>query len=267
MAKKNRFYGKYYKFISDEGYTFAFITSHSNEGDMLQVITPKKGYFLDELTSIRILDDKVIFDVHQEDLSIEGTLALGKMHPLSKKVMGFFSYFPLECVHEIYSMHHDVEGILRINGEQTPYTKGVARGYIEGDRGKNFPSKYIWYNSVTGDATVTLAIATIPILGFIRFSGLLCFITYKGQEYYLCTYNGGKVLSKSTSKIEIKRGKFRFTLDISFIEGHPLKAPMKGNMVRYIKENINVPTSYRLTYKGQTILERKDDLSSLEYMY
>jgi len=267
MAKKNRFYGKYYKFISDDGFTFAFITSHSNEGDMLQVITPSKGYFLDDLESIKIENDKVTFNIHHEDLSIEGTLTLGKPHPLSKKVMGFFSYFPLECVHEIYSMHHTLEGTLAINGKKTSYTLGKARGYIEGDRGKNFPSKYIWYNSVTEDVTVTMAIATIPILGFIRFTGLLCFITYQGKEYYLCTYNGGKVKSKSTSKIELKKGKYRFTLDISFIEGHPLKAPVKGDMVRYIKENINVPTSYTLTHKGQTIVRRQDELSSLEYMY
>ena len=265
--KKNRFFGKYYKFISDDGYTFAFIKSVANEGDMLQAITPKKGYFIDDIDSIKINDNVIEFNVHQDDLVMEGTLSLGELHPLSKKVMGFFSYFPLECVHDVYSMHHQVEGSLNINDKKVIYTKNIARGYIEGDKGKNFPTKYIWYNSLTDDVTVTLAIATIPVLKIFKFTGLLCFITYKDKEYYLCTYNGGKIKSKSTSKIELKRGKYKFTLDISFIEGHNLKAPMKGNMSRYIKENINVPTSYKLTYKEETVLEKKDDLSSLEYMY
>ena len=44
--KKNTFFGKYYKFISDDGYTFALIVSHANEGDMLQLVTPTKGYFV-----------------------------------------------------------------------------------------------------------------------------------------------------------------------------------------------------------------------------
>ena len=46
-----------------------------------------------------------------------------------------------------------------------------------------------------------------------------------------------------------------------------LKAPMKGDMTRYIKENINVATHYKLTYKDEIILEVDDPLSSLEYMY
>jgi len=267
MRRKNRFYGKYYKFISDDGYTFAFIESHSNEGDMLQIITIEKGYYINDVNMIKIDGNIITFDVHQDDLDIVGVVTLGELHPLKKKVMGIFSYLPLECKHEIYSMYHHLDGRLSINGKDVIYSKDIARGYIEGDKGKNFPSKYVWYNSVTNDVSVTLAIATIPILKIFSFTGLLCFIRYQDKEYYICTYNRGKVKHLSSSRIEINRKKYRFILDIPYIAGHQLKAPIKGDMTRYIKENIVVPTSYIFYENDNIIFKKEDGLSSLEYMY
>ena len=262
---KNRFFGKYYKFISDDGYTIALIVSNANEGDMLQLVTPTKGYFIGDTKSVIISDNNIHIDIHQDDISLVGDLSLGELHPLSKKIMGPFTYLPMECRHEIYSMYHTVNGSLLLNDRKLMFTD--ARGYIEGDSGTNFPKKYIWYNSVTDKGTVTLAIATIPLLGFINFTGLLCFIKTKDKEYRFTTYNMGKIVSKSEKEIIIRKGKYRFILSIPYIGGHDLKAPIKGDMVRYIKENINVPTSYKLTYKEETILEVDDPLSSLEYMY
>ena len=264
--KKNRFFGKYYKFISDDGYTFALIVSHANEGDMLQLVTPTKGYFVKNTKSVDINNNVININIHEDDISLEGTITLGELHPLSKKVMEPFSILPMECKHEIYSMYHRVNGELTLNkNKKITFTNSL--GYIEGDSDHSFPTKYIWYNSVTEECTVTLAIATIPLLRFINFTGLLCFIKGKGYEYHFCTYNGGKILSKKEDKIIIKKGKFLFELDISSLGGHNLKAPTKGNMIRYIKENINVPTKYRLKYKDKILIELEDPLSSLEYMY
>ena len=264
--KKNRFFGKYYKFISDDGYTFALIISHANEGDMLQLVTPTKGYFVKDTKSVSIDNNVISINIHEDDISLEGTLTLGELHPLSKKVMGPFSILPMECKHEIYSMYHRVNGVVTLNkNRKIIFTNSL--GYIEGDSGHSFPTKYIWYNSITEECTLTLAIATIPLLGFINFTGLLCFIKGKDYEYRFCTYNGGKIISKKEDKIIIKKGKFLFELDISSSGGHNLKAPTKGNMIRYIKENINVPTKYRLKYKDKILIEQEDPLSSLEYMY
>lgn len=264
--RKNRFFGKYYKFIADDGYTFALIISAANEGDMLQLVTPSKGYFVKDTKSVEVIDNKININIYEDDISLVGTLTLGELHPLSKKVMGPFTYLPMECRHEIYSMYHTVNGLLTLNdNRKLSFTD--ALGYIEGDSGTNFPKNYIWYNSITDKATVTIAVATIPLLGFIKFTGLLCFIKSKDFEYRFCTYNGGKVLSKSPNKIVIKKGKYLLELSISSLGGHDLKAPVKGNMIRYIKENINVPTHYKLTYKDKDILNIEDKLSSLEYMY
>lgn len=264
--KRNRFFGKYYKYISSDGYTIAVILSTANEGDMAQVITRDGAYFIDNPHDIYVDDNKMVFNVHQKDVQIEGTLEMGELHPLRKKVMGIFSYLPLECKHEIYSMFHQVNGTLLINKKEIIFNN--SRGYIEGDEGVNFPTKYIWYNSVLEETTVTMAIAIIPLLwGLIKFKGLLCFIKNKDEEYYLCTYNGGKIISHSEKEIIIRKGKYQLTLSISSLAGHDLKAPVKGNMSRYIKENINIHTRYVFKHKDQILLENDDPLSSLEYMF
>ena len=263
--KKNRFFGKYYKFIADGGFTFALIASHANEGDMLQLITNDGAHFIDDPNSLLVEGNKAVINIKQDDVTMVGEITLGELNPLSHKVMGPFTYLPMECRHEIYSMFHKLNGKVTINGIDKTFTD--ALGYIEGDSGTNFPKRYIWYNSVVKGATVTMAIATIPLLGFINFVGLLCFIKTKDKEYRLCTYNGGKAIGINQKQIVLKKGRYRFELSILKLGGHDLKAPVKGDMVRYIKENINVPTSYKLTYKGQTILENEDQLSSLEYMW
>lgn len=266
MKRKNYFFGKYYKFISDDGYTFALIVSYANEGDMLQLVTPGKGYFIEDTKSVSIEGDTVKICIEQKGISLKGALTLGELHPLSKPVMGPFAHLPMECRHEIYSMYHTVNGTLSLNGDRK-LTFTDALGYIEGDSGTNFPKNYIWYNSVTEKGTVTLAIATIPLLGVIRFTGLLCFIKTKEKEYRFTTYNGGKIVSKSEQEIVVWKGRYTFRVQMTQTGGTPLKAPVKGNMVRYIKENINVPTQYALLNGDTPMLEVEDPFSSLEYMY
>ena len=263
--KRNRFFGKYYKFISDDRFCFAVIKSHANEGDMLQVITPSKASFITDPSRMKIEGNVITFDINQEDISIKGTITLGELHPLKKKVMGPFTYLPMECRHEIYSMRHKLRGTLLINGKEVSFSKG--RGYIEGDSGTNFPKKYVWYNSVTPDVTATFALASIPLFGFIHFTGILCFIKTKEKEYYLCTYNGAKLRKISEDEVIISKGKYSFVLNMNTKDGHLLKAPIKGNMERYIKENLNTLTTFKLMKNDEMLIQVEDPLSSLEYMW
>ena len=154
---------------------------------------------------------------------------------------------------------------VNINDFNHSFTNSL--GYIEGDSGTNFPNKYIWYNSVTSDATVTFAIATIPLFRFIKFKGLLCFIKTEDKEYKICTYNFGKVKKMTENEIVLCKGKYKLIVNLNEFEGHKLKAPIKGNMERHIKEAITVPSKYKLTYNDETILEIEDSISSLEYMW
>ena len=262
---KNRFYGKYYKFISDNNYVLAFIISHTNEGDMIQIIMDSGSYFIDDYNAVVVDGNIVRFNVCSDNINISGELVLGELSPLKSKVMGPFTYLPMECRHSIYSMKHTINGKLIINGNEYTYTNSL--GYIEGDSGKSFPNKYIWYNSVLEDSTVTMAIATVVVIGFIKFKGLLCFIKTKDKEYKICTYNFGKIKKIENNNIIIKKGKYKFILEFNNNEGHKLKAPVRGNMDRYIKEAITTSTRYKLLYKNNIILDVCDDISSLEYMW
>ena len=262
---RNRFFGKYYKFINKDLFSFAIIVSTANEGDMLQVITPDKSYYINDPKSVEVGDTTITFNIKQDDLVLSGKITLGEPHPLKKKVMGPFTYLPMECRHEIYSMHHSLNGKISINGKDISFDDGI--GYIEGDSGTNFPKKYVWYNSVTKDVTTTFALASIPFLGFIHFTGILCFIKTKEKEYYLSTYNGAKLNKIDDKEIVISKGKYLFVLSIDNKDGHLLKAPIKGKMDRYIKENLNIPTSFKLTKKDEVLLQIEDPISSLEYMW
>ena len=263
--KKNRFFGKYYKFINKDLFSFAIIVSAANEGDMLQVITPDKSYYIDDPKSVEAVDNTIAFNIKQDDLILSGKITLGELYPLKKKVMGPFTYLPMECRHEIYSMHHSLNGKISMNGKDISFDDGT--GYIEGDSGTNFPKKYVWYNSVTKDITTTFALASIPFLGFIHFTGILCFVKTKDKEYRFCTYNGAKLKKIDDKEIIISKGKYSFILLIDNKDGHFLKAPVKGDMVRYIKENLNIATSYKLMFKDQVLFEVNDPISSLEYMW
>ena len=263
--KKNYFFGKYYKFISESGFSFAIIIANSNEGHSIQLITNDNSYQIIDLESVKIINDNhFVFSIKQDDINLEGNLYLGTLNPLTKKVMGPFSYVPfMECRHDIYSMYHSVRGEIALNNNTIIFNDGI--GYIEGDRGRNFPSKYIWYNSVTKDNTITIAIASIPI-GFIKFTGVLCFIKNKDDEFYFCTWNRVKIKELNSGVIRLKKGKYELLVNISLNDGHKLKAPIKGSMVRYIKENIAIPSKYSLKYKDNVLLEIEDELSSCEWV-
>lgn len=261
---KKRFSGKYYKFISTNGFSFALISSTSNEGPQMQLITRDGSFQIRDNNSIFISKDKITFNVAQNGLFFSGKIRMSDYHPLKKKAMGPFSIFSMECNHEIYSMYHKLYGDITYNGMLYSFYGGY--GYIEGDSGKNFPEKYLWYNSVGPDYGVTLAIATIPF-GFIHFTGILGFVSFKGKEYCLCTYNKAKIIINTPNYFEIAKGDYRLSVSVNGDGGHMLKAPVNGNMNRLIKENVAVETEFTFSKKGEVILSRKDAYSSLEYMF
>lgn len=261
---KNKFFGKYYKFVANNN-SFAVIDAISNEGKSIQLITKEASYQINDLKQVKINNNEIIFDVSQDNLKFKGILILGKLNPLKHKVMGPFTYIPfMECKHQIYSMFHIINGHLEYNGQQLNFDNGI--GYIEGDSGSNFPNKYIWYNSILPNRTITIAIASIPF-GLFSFTGILCFIKTKDKEYYFCTWNNVKVRKIDKFHLELTKGKYTLSIDISDNSGYELKAPVKGQMNRYIKENVAVESRYKLTYKNNIIFDEVDKLSSCEWMW
>ena len=263
MKRKDYFYGKYYKFISPSGYVFAFIDAHSNEGHLLQIITPDKSYYDIAPSNITICDRTFIFDVHIKGLDLTGSIEMDKYRPLKRKVMGPFRFIPfMECKHDIYSMHHKLDGSISINNKEISFKDGY--GYIEGDSGTSFPTRYIWYNAVNENVSLTVAIATIPF-GLFSFTGLLGFILIDNKEYYLSTYNLAKIIKKKDYEIKIKKRKYCLKIKIYHEEGHELKAPIRANMHRIIKENIKVPSKVLFIKKRNVLLSLDNLDSSIEW--
>lgn len=260
----NKFEGTYYKFVSTNDFSFALIESFSMDGPAMQLITKDGSFGIEFVTSVTIDDDTVNFNIHQNTLTVMGRITMSDYHPLKHKVMGPFSLLPMECYHEIHSMYHRLSGELFYNGKFYSFDNGY--GYIEGDCGVNFPKKYIWYNSVGPDYGVTAAIASIP-LGPLRFTGILGFVSFEGKEYVLCTYNGAKASHISSEYIEIARGPYHLSISVKEKGGHMLKAPHHGKMSRLIKENVAVETEFTFSKNNMILLTKKDDKSSLEYMY
>ena len=57
--------------------------------------------------------------------------------------MGPFRFLPgMECSHGVISMGHALEGTLTLNGAVLDFAGGT--GYVETDRGRSFPSAYLW---------------------------------------------------------------------------------------------------------------------------
>lgn len=95
--------------------------------------------------------DTIRIDFITDRLKVKGELSFHNMIALptsswAPTIMGPFSYLPaMECIHNVISLDHTIEGILTINGDVIDFTKG--KGYIEKDWGGSFPSRYIWLQS------------------------------------------------------------------------------------------------------------------------
>ena len=179
--------------------------------------------------------------------------------------MSYFRYLPIECKHNIYSMHHDISGNLLINNESISFDNGD--GYMEGDEGRNFPKEYLWFNASKSDSSITLAIADIP-LGLFHILGNTCLIKYKDKEYRFGTYNFSKVKKLSRKEIILKKGSY--TLEINILDDssfHPLKAPKKGDMICYIHECPSLPARYILKKKNDILIDTTHPFASFEYMF
>jgi len=260
---KHYFFGKYYKFVSPDGWTFALIDSYSDEGKLKQIITHQGGFTVEDFSSVQVENNEITFAVSQEGLNLSGKIQMENFHPLKGKTMGPFALLPMQCSHDVYSMFHSLKGKIVINGEEHCFDGGF--GYIEGDKGNSFPQKYFWYNSVGKDYGVTLAIATIPF-GLFHFTGLLGFVAIGEKQYKLCTYNFAKILSCKKEKIIVKKGKYQLEICPTLTGGFELKAPDVGKMSRMIKENVSVPSSFVFIKGNEVLLLKEDKQSSMEFM-
>ncbi|MDY3280762.1 tocopherol cyclase family protein [Dysosmobacter sp.] len=199
-----------------------------------------------------------------EGLSLSGELRFGPFTPPRRDVMGPFRFLPgMECVHGVLSMAHPLAGSLTLNGEVLDFTGGT--GYLETDRGRSFPRRYLWVqcSCPAEEGSLMLAAAEVPV-GPLRFPGCLCVVRHGSREYRLATYRGGRVTAWSAAGAEVRQGAYCLQLEFPAGEGHPLRAPRQGAMSRTVRERVQSEVRCRLLEGQRTVLAWTDPCGSFE---
>lgn len=209
---------------------------------------------------------EIWINIERKGISLHGTLRYGPFAPLRSDIMGPFRFLPgMECSHGVISMGHSLDGALTLNGKRMDFSGGT--GYAETDRGRSFPSAYLWTQCTWRGAkrgSLMLSIATIPLpVG--SFTGCICAVLYNGREYRLATYRGARIEQWSGAGAVIRQGKYRLTVELMEGQGRPLKAPVEGGMGRTIHESLCAQVCYRFWHGEALLFEHVDRCASFEY--
>ena len=210
-ANRSYFEGWYLKHQNRHGQTLALIPAfHIDSAGQcsasLQIISKVGAWWLEypeaqlsrqplqvQIGQSGFSREGIDLHIEQAGLSLHGTLHYGPFTALRSDIMGPFRFFAgMQCSHGVISMGHSLRGTLELNGERLDFDHGI--GYIETDRGRSFPSTYLWTQCVWDgpeSSSLMLAAATIPLpVG--SFTGCICSVFYRGWEYRLATYRALK---------------------------------------------------------------------------
>ena len=281
FRKHSYFCGWYYRCQSNKQ-TMAIIPSVHKTKDSafctIQAITDTLAFHVqfpfDDLgeddNQIRISNNRfgksgLSLDIHTPEFHVAGSVHFGAFTPIKYDIMGPFQYNPfIQCRHSVYSMHHRVDGEIRING--VPYIFQNAVGYVEGDRGRSFPKEYAWTQCSFPDGVLLLSVADIP-LGRFHFTGVIGVVLLHGKEYRIATYLGAKAVKIKDGEIVVRQGRFCLTVKRLGLPGHPLQAPVGGARTQTIHEYPACKVYYRFTDVDVTLLELEAPNAAFEYEY
>ncbi len=278
------FEGWYFKHQNRQGQILALIPAFHTDREgrrtaSLQVISGDRSWWLEypeaqvSRQPFQVQIGRCCFGSHgmelqirREGLSLQGALQYGPFTPLRSDIMGPFRFFAgMQCSHGVISMGHSLSGTLELNGERLDFTGGT--GYIETDRGRSFPNKYLWTQCVWDGAeqgSLMLAIAAIPLpVG--SFTGCICSVLYQGREYRLATYRGARIEAWSPSGAAIRQGRYRLEAELLNEQRQPLRAPVEGSMERTIHESLRAEVHCRFRQGNRLLFQHTDPCASFEY--
>lgn len=209
--------------------------------------------------------DGIHLELQSPGLTAAGSLTFGPFTPICYDIMGPFALVPfMECRHSVLSMKHTVNGELSING--VPYTFHNAVGYLEGDRGRSFPSEYAWTQCSFPEGALMLSAAEIPI-GRVRFTGVIGVIHWQGREYRLATYLGARAVKIKAGEMVIRQGSMRLMIKQLEKAAHPLQAPDNGVMCRTIHEQASCRIFYEFQRDGRILFSFVAPNAAMEYEF
>lgn len=255
----------------------AIIPGRASDSAFIQVITSNASRFIPYPLELFHQDHSIHIgestftpsgmDIHinKPEIQLSGHLRYRCPTPLRYDIMGPFALLPMETKHTVFSMRHQVEGEVILDGTTMNFNGGV--GYMEGDRGHTFPNGYTWIQSVDfpGEASVVIAIAQIPLAG-IRFTGCIGVVSLAGEEYRFATYLGVRIIQSSETVVEVEQRGMKLRIEILKTEGHSLQAPMRGAMERTIQESPAIPAKFLFSRHGETLLQSDNSLASYEFV-
>ncbi|MCF2595329.1 tocopherol cyclase family protein [Pseudoflavonifractor phocaeensis] len=205
-------------------------------------------------------------ELEEPGFSLRGDLRYGPFHPLTSDIMGPFRFAPgLPCVHGVLSMEHRVDGMVSLNGAPCFFSRG--KGYAETDRGRSFPSQYLWtqcswQERQRGSLMLSLARIPLPVGSFTGCIGEICFA---GSSYRLATYRGVRIEAWSEAGASIRQGELRLTVEVLDRAPAELMAPERGSMSRVIRESLCARVRYRFWEGERLVFDHEDDRASFEY--
>lgn len=271
------FCGWYFKCQGPAG-SLALIPAAHAGGGSLQLITERESWnvpFAEKETAVSAVRPRAALGgnvfcerglrlaVASPGLSASGEVCFGPLSPPAYDVMGPFCAVPfLQCRHRVVSMAHSLSGRLEVNGRVYDFDGGT--GYIEGDRGRSFPSGYLWTQCLFEGGSLMLAVADVP-LGPAAFRGVIALVRLEGKEWRLASYLGARVTALGGGGVTVRQGELCLTARRLGGPGRPLRAPAAGVMERTVRENLSCPARYRLTKGGRVLLELRAENASFEY--
>lgn len=281
-GKRTAYFEGWYLRHQSQGETVAFIPAFhidpkGQASASLQIITEDGPFHLDfpahafsakrERFLVRVgncvfSEEGCQLDVNQEHCALSGRLSYGPLTPLSKDIMGPFRFVPLmECRHSVFSLSHRVDGEITLNGKKTVFGNGI--GYMEGDRGRSFPSRYLWTQCGWEKNCLMLSVAHIPFAGG-GFTGCIGVVYVNGIQRRVATYLGAKIIQIGDETAVVKQGKLTLTAKLLQGQPHALRAPASGGMTRLIRESASCRVAYRCTIGKETLLDFVSDRASFE---
>lgn len=208
-------------------------------------------------------ENGLILDLEQGELRIRGSVAFSHRIRPAYDIMGPFSAVPgMQCRHSVFHLSMRVCGKLEIGGRTFVFHN--SPGYLEGDRGRSFPQKYVWTQAPGKKTSVFLSVADIP-LGSLHFNGCIADVWFEGKEYRLATYLGCRIVSVEKGTVRIAQGPYTLEAKLLKRQAHPLKAPLSGEMTRVIHESVACRARYTFCRAGEVLFSFESDLAGFEY--
>lgn len=111
-----------------------------------------------------------------------------------------------------------------------------------------------------------LSVADIPIAG-IHFTGVIGVILWRGKEHRMAAYLGARAVQIQKDMVRVVQGDLELDVQLLKASERPLKAPVKGDMVRTIHESASCRAFYRFRKKNRTLFAFATDRASFEFEY